>query len=80
MLPVDDNVEISTDDPENAEDNPDTRLLGGSMLLVDGIILFIDIVLLTGNNDDKSGIMEESPVGNDIDPGSIPNTDKSNVL
>jgi hypothetical protein len=80
VLPVVDKREISTDDPENAEDNPDTRLLGGDMLLVDGIILFIDIVLLTGNNDDKSGIMEESPVGNDIDPGSIPNTDKSNVL
>ena len=80
MLPVDDRTEISTDDPENEEDNPDTRLLGGGILLTDGTISLIDIVLLAGNNDDKSGTMEEPPAGNDKDPGSMPNTDKSYVL
>jgi len=80
VLPVVDRTEISTDDPENEEDNPDIRLLGGGILLTDGTMSRIDIVLLPGNNDDKSGTMEESPVGNDTDPGSIPNTDKSYVL
>ncbi len=80
MLPVDDKTEISTDDPENEEDNPDIRLLGGGMLLTDGTMSRIDIVLLAGNNDDKSGTMEEPPVGNDTDPGSMPNTDKSYML
>ena len=80
VLPVVDKTEISMDDPENADDNPDTRLLGSGVLLVNGTISLVDIVLLTGNNDDKSGIMEELPVGNDTDPGLIPNTDKSNVL
>jgi hypothetical protein len=83
VLPVDDNVEISTDDPENEEDNPDIRLVGGSMLLADGIMSVVDVVLLAGNKDDKSDIrllIEESPVDNDKGPGSIPNTDKSYVI